>query len=153
MEINFQEIREQQMPDGWREHTHPDVNPDNLWKQLIAHQVQRSAYAMWSFYTFIQDLGWVEHTDDWDWYVQITYTDGRSWGDHGEIQGMIDSDGTLWDDAHKAAWDANWHHDDKPHMVAIRVYRSHYNEDTDEDLEETLDIPLDDITTLTISYD
>jgi hypothetical protein len=59
-------------------------------------------YGLWKMYEALEKIGWIEHTSDWDWYVQIELVDGSVYGDDSRNGKAIDDpeyqDTTYCDD-------------------------------------------------------
>jgi hypothetical protein len=149
--INLDEIREQPKPSvRWE---------DDAWQWELDTQCRARVFYIWSMFDYIQVLGWVEHTDDWDWWITITTTDGVEHGaDCGsDFHGMIDSTGKLWDDPRKASSEGWFFDREKPVMTVLSVNAYVYKGDPDsldgDYVEEEWRFDIDKISSITIGYD
>jgi hypothetical protein len=66
----------------------------------ITEITPNTVHAQWAFYTFMDRLGWAEHTGDWDWWIDVKLTNGETvMCDCGsQYVGMTDTNGKFWDD-------------------------------------------------------
>lgn len=114
MSVDLDEIRQLDKPSVfWT---------DEQWARNIESEVRERVFYLWSVFEYIQILGWVEHTNDWDWWIEIKTLDGV-WhrAECGSLfNGMYDSEGTVYNDFKAASeawnWDVN-----KPLMVGLIV--------------------------------
>jgi hypothetical protein len=48
------------------------------WKRVCRDEFQSRIVAMWAVNELIQDIGWIEHTNDWDWWMHLKFADGTT---------------------------------------------------------------------------
>lgn len=140
---DFGPIWDSEMPDkGW--------TPER-WEQTKLHHASGFAYGMWAKQRLLLQVGWVEHTNDWDLGVSIVKRDGTSldFGHGSDIVGMR-INGVRHVDLESASENLEY---DPDAALIVNGWLSVNGDDRDyEDLkddEETV-IPVRDILTISI---
>lgn len=114
MEVDLDAIRNQEPPsDHWEV---------QAWEWNKRAEVQQAVFYIWSIFDYIEVLGWVEHTSDWDWWIEIQTTDGE-WhrADCGSnFNGIVLADGKMYMDPREMS--SEWHFPrDKPQPTVLSV--------------------------------
>ena len=72
------------------DHAYPDISghmadqinaTHDLTKFPTLHDALIYVRGLLLYYKATREIGWIEHTEDWDWYVGITHRDGYRLGD------------------------------------------------------------------------
>lgn len=111
-------------------------------------------YGLMTYYNAMQEIGWVEHTSDWDWAVYVTTNSGKVFGDDQGARPHID-DPTEYCDTFRL-WDAtkyceltkdNWPHELDEDFEAMYVILEFFEHTINQ---EKVPVQLSDIASITI---
>lgn len=108
-------------------------------------------FKLMRFYNAMRDIGWDEHTSDWDWYIGITLPDGGRWGD-GQHVDPTDTNGegeAMCDDFSLST--PQFPHEADYAYGDIKLSLSVMYSDDDLSADQVLDFPIHSISSITIS--
>lgn len=56
-----------------------DLWEDTDWDYQRTKRLEELVVAKATTALIVEDLGWIEHTGDWDWWARFTFADGSEW--------------------------------------------------------------------------
>jgi hypothetical protein len=145
---DLQAILDAPMPDRW--------DDEALWKLHRDEMFQQAVIALWGCSEMIQSLGWLEHTNDWDWRASFTFREGieaRTEYDCGTyIVGLRDREGKEYRSFKEFA--ETWSDNPDRRLESLLLDAMWYEDDDLNDLrEELVLIPIWDLDSISLSYD
>ena len=131
----LQELLNQPMPEDYQW-------SEEEWRWVLKGQFQEKIVALWATNRLILDLGWIEHTGDWDWYLSFTFADGttRQFDCGTYLIGFTDSKGQLHKTlgSLKEAWEFGRSSDWK--LTDLHIEAMWWEDDTLQEDELAIDI-------------
>jgi hypothetical protein len=148
--VDLDEIRRELKPnDQWN---------DEEWEDARQSRCAERVFGVFAFFEMCQTIGWVEHTNDWDWWIGVKDTSGTKhhFGCGSFFQYVTDKDGTVFDNAKSAAENGTWHAMDKDSSkVTITVLGIIESDEelTEEEAEQSVTFKVSEISEIVIGYD
>jgi len=126
--IDLDDIRKEVMPrEAW--------GPEEQWERVKKQRCVDRVFGIFTIFEMCQTIGWVEHTNDWDWWIQVLDTSGTKHEfDCGSyFKDITDIQDQVWDNAKDASEKGEWHKGDY-NRAAITVggIISHDDGESDE---------------------